>query len=113
MQNNGSSVLSEQRQSKRKILKVKALLALEDGPTLLARTIDVGGEGMCVTVPDAISKGAMGTICFEIFHEGKAIPISVRSRAQYCILSNGEYKVGFRFVALELSAMASLAKFLH
>jgi len=113
MRNNGSSVLSEQRQSNRKILKVKALLALEDGPTLVARTIDVGGEGMCVVVPDAVSKGAMGIIRFEIFHEGKATSISVRSRAQYCILSNGEYKVGFQFVALELSAMASLAKFLH
>lgn len=113
MQNNGSHVLSEQRQSNRKILKVKALLALEEGPTMLARTIDVGGEGMCVTVPDAVAKGAMGTIRFELFHDGKATSISVRSRAQYCILSNGEYKVGFQFVALELSAMASLARFLH
>ncbi len=113
MQNNGSSVRSEQRTSNRKILKVKALLALEEGPTLLARTIDVGGEGMCVLTSDAVAKGAMGTLRFEIFHEGKATSISVRSRAQYCILSNGEFKVGFQFVALELSAMASLSRFLH
>lgn len=113
MQNNGSSVFSEQRTSNRKILKVKALLALEEGPTLLARTIDVCGDGMCVLTSDAVAKGAMGTLRFEIFHEGKATSISVRSRAQYCILSNGEYKVGFQFVALELSAMASLARFLH
>lgn len=111
--NFGSTVQNEQRTSKRKILKVKALLTMEGAETVMARTIDVGGDGVCLYVPNALKAGAIGMVRFEIFHDGKATSISARSRVQYCILSNGEYKIGFQFVNLELSAMASLAKFLH
>lgn len=111
--NFGSTVQNEQRTSKRKILKVKALLTMEGAQTVIGRTIDVGAEGVCLFVPGALKAGAIGVVRFEIFHEGKATSFSARSRVQYCILSNGEYKIGFQFVNLELSAMASLAKFLH
>lgn len=111
--NLGSTVQNEQRTSKRKILKVKALLMMEGADTVMARTLDVGGDGLCLLAPNAMKSGAIGTVRFEIFQDGKAISISARSRVQYCILSNGEYKIGFQFVNLELSAMASLAKYLH
>ena len=104
---------SEQRTNKRKILKVKALLMMEGGDTVLARTVDVAGDGLCLLVGTSLKPGAVGTVRFEIFHEGKAISITARSRVQYCILSNGEFKVGFQFVNLELSAMASLSRFLQ
>jgi hypothetical protein len=92
---------------------VKALLTMENAETMLARTVDVGGEGVCLTVPVALKPGAIGMVRFDIFHEGKSVAFAARSRVQYCILSNGEYKVGFQFVKLEISAMASLSKFLH
>jgi len=114
MQNDGSTVQSDQRQSKRKILKVKAMLMMEgSASTRLARTFDVSGEGVSIIVADAVPPGAHGSVRFEIFHEGKATPISARSRVQYCILSHGEYKVGLQFVNLELSAMAALSRFLQ
>lgn len=110
----GSTVQSDQRQSKRKILKVKAMLMVEgSASTKLARTVDVSGEGVSVVVADSVQPGAHGTVRFEIFHDGKATPISARARVQYCILSNGEYKVGLQFVNLELSAMAALSRFLQ
>jgi hypothetical protein len=31
----------------------------------------------------------------------------------YCIFSNGEYKIGFQFLSLELAAMTLLAKFMR
>lgn len=108
-----STVQNEQRAAKRKILKVKALLTMEGADTVMARTLDVGGDGVCLLAPNALRSGALGMVRFELFHDGRAIPISARSRVQYCILSNGEYKIGFQFVNLELSAMASLARYLH
>ena len=104
---------NEQRQTKRKVLKVKAQLTMEGEQVISARMIDVGGEGLCLATPIALKTGAVGMVRFEIFHEGKSVPIAARSRVQYCILSNDEYKIGFQFVNLELSAMASLSKFLH
>lgn len=111
--NVGSTAPNEQRAAKRKLLKVKALLTMDGAETLVARTMDVSCEGVSLLTPEALKPGTGGMVRFEIFHDGKARLFSARSRVQYCILSNGEYKVGFQFVSLELSAMASLAKFLH
>ncbi len=113
MQNNGATVHNEMRASVRKALKVKALLAMEGEDTIMARTADVGGDGLCLLVGKSLKAGAIGMVRFELFQDGKAKSIAVRAAVQYCILSNGEYKVGFRFVNLELSAMASLSRFLH
>ena len=113
MQNNGSTVHNELRASNRKALKVKALLAMEGEDTITARTADVGGDGLCLMVGKSLNKGAVGMVRFEIFQDGKIKSIAVRAAVQYCILSSGEYKVGFRFVNLELSAMASLSKYLN
>ncbi len=113
MPNIGSLMQEEQRATKRKVLKVKALLTIEGADTVIARTLDVGGDGVCLLLPRAVKAGTTGLVRFEIFHDGRAIPITARSRVQYCILSNGEYKTGFQFVHLELSAMASLSRYLH
>jgi hypothetical protein len=114
MQQYGSTVQSEQRKSKRKILKTKALLAMEGGAgSVSGRTVDVSGDGLSLVVADSLQPGAYGLVRFELFHEGKSTPISARSRVQYCILSNGEYKVGLQFVNLELSAMAAVSRFLQ
>lgn len=106
-------MFNEQRQSTRKILKVKALVTVDGGETLVARTIDIGGDGMCVAVPQRIVQGTIAMIRFELFHDGKSTSISIKSRAQYAILSSDEFKIGFQFVNLELSAMASISRFLQ
>ena len=81
--------------------------------TIAARTADVGGDGLCLLVGKSLKTGAIGMLRFELFQDGRVKSIAVRAAVQYCVLSNGEYKVGFRFVNLELSAMASLAQYLH
>jgi hypothetical protein len=113
MQLSGSSVQSEQRRSKRKILKVKASLSIEGGATVPGRTVDVAGDGVCVLVTDSVQPGAAGLLRFELFHDGKVTPVSAKVRAQYCILTGGEYKVGFQFVTVDLSAMAALSRYLQ
>ena len=104
---------NELRASKRKVLKVKALLAMEGAETIVARTADVGGDGLCLLVPTSLQAGAVGMVRFELFQDGKSKLIAIKAAVQYCILSQDHYKVGFRFVNLELSSMASLAKYLH
>ena len=109
----GSIVHNEQRVTKRKVLKVRALWTAEGAGTVMARTLDVGGEGVCLLLALAVKPGSTGMVRFDIFHDGKVTAISARSRVQYCILSHGAYKTGFQFVQVELSAMAALSRFLH
>ena len=113
MQNNGSTVHNELRASNRKPLKVKALLAMEGEDTIMARTADVGGDGLCLMVGKSLKTGALGMVRFALLHDGMVKSIAVRASVQYCILTNGEYKVGFRFVNMELSVMASLSRYLN
>ncbi len=103
----------EQRRARRKILKVKATLTLEGGRSMACRTMDAGGDGVCLMLPDAVNGGALGMVRFELFHDGKVTPVNARARVQYCVLAAGEYKVGFQFVNVELSAMAALSRFLQ
>lgn len=109
----GLAVFDEQRVSPRKVLKVKALLTMEGGDTIMARTMDLGGDGLGLVTPKAVPPGALGMVRFELFHGGKVQSIEIKAKVQYCILSNGEFKVGFRFVNLQLSAMAAISRFLH
>ena len=109
----GSNVHSEQRRSNRKVLKVKANLTMEGGASVACRTVDVGGDGVCLVVADSVGAGAIGMVGFELFHAGKVTEVNARARVQYCILTGGEYKVGFQFVNVSLSAMAALSRFLQ
>lgn len=111
--NIGSNVHSEQRRGNRKVLKVKATLTMEGTQAVACRTLDIGGDGVCLLVADSVSTGAIGTARFDFFHAGKVTEVSARARVQYCILTGGEYKVGFQFVNVSLSAMAALSRFLQ
>ncbi|MFZ3286746.1 MAG: PilZ domain-containing protein [Telluria sp.] len=107
-------MFSEQRQSPRKILKVKAGFVPEDGAAAVAgRSLDVGSNGMCITLAGPLKMGQAGQLSFELFLDGKASTIDTRSKVVYCIFSNGEFKVGFQFLNLALSAMAQLARYLR
>lgn len=113
MQTFGMAVDNEQRREKRKVLKVKAKLVLEGAQPVFVRTADVGADGVSLVVPTVLKAGTTCMVHFDIFHDGKSSTINARSRVQYCVLSNGEFKVGFQFLQLEMAALASLSKFLH
>ena len=103
----------EQRQAERKVLKTKAKLSIEGDETVVTRTVDISASGMSLSLPKPLKVGLPGHIAFELFFEGKATPINARSKVSYCIFSNGEFKVGFQFINLELAAMAALSRFLQ
>lgn len=106
-------MIKDQRHSARKILKTRALLALEGEAPFTGRTVDVSDNGVSITVSHPLLVGQAGKVSFDILIDGKPTPISARAKVMYCIFSHDEFKVGFQFLNLELSAMTALARFLR
>jgi PilZ domain len=106
-------VFTEQRRSPRKILKVKAMLAIDGAPPVAARTLDIGANGMCLAVANPVPVGQGAQVAFDLLLEGKPSPVNVRAKVSYCIFSSGEFKVGVQFLNLDLSSMTMLARFLR
>ena len=96
------------------MLKTRATVTFEGAAApLVARTVDVGANGICLSYPQPMPQGKDCELSFDVFLDGKPNTVRTRSRAMYCIFSSGEYKVGFKFLHLELSAMTLLAKFMR
>lgn len=106
-------MFSEQRTSPRKVLKTRAVITFDGAAPLVGRTIDVGANGVCISYPAPIQPGRACELSFELYMDGKSSSVKTRSKASYCIFSSGEYKIGFQFVNVDLSAMTLLARFLR
>lgn len=105
--------MTDQRQSARKIVKVRAVVAMEGQAAMPGRTSDVGVNGVSIAVQNPLQVGQTGQVGFDLLVEGKLTPIAARAKVIYCIFSGGEFKVGFQFLNLELSAMTQLSRFLR
>jgi hypothetical protein len=105
--------VTDQRQSARKILKVKALVVMDGQPPLLGRTTDIGAHGISVTVERPMQPGHLGQVAFDLLVEGRLVPIRTRAKVMYSILSGDDFKVGYHFLNLDLTAAAELARFLE
>lgn len=109
----GSTVFNEQRTSPRKVLKTRAVVTFDGAAPLVARTVDAGGNGVCISYPEPIQVGRACELSFDLYMDGKLSTIKTRSKVSHCIFSNGDYRIGFQFVNLDLAAMTLLAKFLR
>jgi PilZ domain len=105
--------MTEQRQSGRKIVKVKALVAMEGQAPMPGRTSDLGSNGVSIAVEQPLQVGQAGQVGFDLLVDGKLVPIVARAKVIYCIFSGGEFKVGFQFLNLDLNAMTQLSRFLR
>ena len=105
--------VSEQRQSPRKILKVKAIVAIEGLAPMLARTSDISANGVSITLPRPLQTGQAGQVSFDLLVEGKSYPIHARAKVMYCLLSSGEFKAGFQFMNLDLNAITQISRFMR
>jgi hypothetical protein len=104
--------LIDQRKNARKILKTKAVLVVDSAP-VAGRTSDLSSNGVSVSFPGPLPVGQVGQLMFDIFVDGKLTTIKARAKAMYCIFSSGDFKVGFEFLKLDLSAMTAVARFLR
>jgi hypothetical protein len=105
--------MTEQRKSARKILKVRAVLAMDGQAPVPVRTVDIGANGVSVTVPEPLPAGQLGQVSFDLLVDGKAAPVTGRVKTMYCIFSSGEFKAGFQFLNLDLNSLSQLARFLR
>jgi hypothetical protein len=89
------------------------VLVPEGASPVAGRTFDLSSKGVSATFADPLPVGQAGQLVFDIFVDGKPTTIHARSKAMYCIFSGGEFKVGFEFVSLDLSAMTAVSRFLR
>jgi hypothetical protein len=106
-------MVAEQRKTPRKILKVKALVAMNGAAPFVARTSDLGPSGVSITVPQPLQVGQAGQVGFDLLVEGKAFPLRAQVKVMYCLLSSGEFKAGFQFVNLDLNAVTQITRFMR
>jgi hypothetical protein len=104
---------TEQRWSDRKIFKVKAVLTMQDARPVPARTFDIGGNGMSLSMPFPLSNGSKGVIQFDLLQDGQVKPMKAAGTVVYCIYSNGEFKVGFKFKQLDLLVLTAITRFVR
>ena len=107
------NVVTDQRTSARKILKVRAVLAMEGQAPVQGRTSDIGANGISITVPNPLQTGQTGQVAFDLLVDGTPFPLRARVKVMYCIFSNGEFKAGIQFMNLDLAAMSKVSRFLR
>lgn len=106
-------MLQEQRQSPRKVLRTKVLLAIDGRTPFTGKSVDVSTNGISVTIPDPVPVGLASQLRFDLMIDGRFTTIDTHAKALHCIFSGGEYKVGFKFQSLDLAAVTALARFLR
>jgi len=89
------------------------MLAFEGGAPVMGRTTDLSAQGVSISVPHPVAVGATAQLRFDLLVDGNIVPVTTRVKASHCILSHGEFKVGFQFLNLELGAMTALSRFLR
>lgn len=104
--------VQEQRLSPRKVLRVRAALAMEDHAPMMGKTIDIGANGCSVNLPEPVLLGYVGQIAFDFMVDGQPVSIRTRVKTMYCIFSSGEFKAGLQFIDLDLPAVTALARYL-
>ncbi len=102
---------AEQRWSERKIFKAKAVLSMEGATAVAARTLDLGGNGMSLSLPYPLTVGNKGVIQFDLLIDGQAKPVRATGAVIYCIFSNGEFRIGFKFMNLDLLVLKAITRF--
>jgi len=105
--------MTDKRDSARKILKVRAVIALAGQAPMPGRTLDVSANGVSLTVADPMPVGQTGQVGFDLLVEGKLTRIAAHAKIIYCIFSSGEFKIGFQFLNLDMNTMTQLSRFLR
>ncbi len=106
-------MFTEQRKNERKVLRVRARVSMVGAAPVSGRTSDLGINGVSISLPDPLQVGQTGQVSFDLLIDGNIVPINARAKALYCIFSNGDFKVGFQFLHLELAATTAVARFLR
>ena len=106
-------MMDDRRGVQRKPLKAKALLAVDGGSPLWARTVDISANGIGIASDEPLPVGVSARVRFEMFYDGRSHVVDVKGTFAYCIFSSGEFKAGFTFSLLDLPTMTLITKYLR
>ena len=106
-------MLVDQRSGARKIVRAKAVVAMDGLPPQQGRTLDLTNIGVSLTYDHKLAVGHLGQVTFELFMDGKGQLVSTRAKVNYCIFSGDQFKIGFTFVGPDVATMATVNKFLR
>ncbi|HEY0584720.1 MAG TPA: PilZ domain-containing protein [Pseudoduganella sp.] len=106
-------MLVDSRQGARKILRVRAMIVMDGGAPMAARTFDLGLAGISLTSEQKVQVGANGQIVFEMLVDGKPQIVTTRGKVNNCIFSGNEFKIGFTFAPLDNEAAGAITKFMR
>lgn len=106
-------MFQDQRKTPRKVYRTKAALAMDGQAPFTGKTVDVGANGVSISMSDPLTVGQGGELAFDLLVEGSFVTIRTRIKVLYCIFSSGEFKVGFQFLNPDLAAVTALARFMR
>ena len=93
-------MVTEHRQSTRKVLKVPAIVVLDGDKPLRVRTLNISSSGLGIVTPSMLPVGKKGQIHFIVYLGGKKLELSAAIRVVYCVFSDQEFKAGVQFVSM-------------
>lgn len=105
---------AEQRQTPRKVLRVKINVAIDGAPPMVVRSMDVGANGMAISCPMQIPVGIGCFLAFDIYHGGRNSSVATRGKVMYCIYSAQDgFKVGIQFQNIDLPSATAIARYME
>ncbi len=104
----------DQRQTPRKVMRVKTNFAVDGAQPIVVRSMDVGANGMALSCPMQIPTGTSCFVAFDMFFNGKTYSVSTRAKVMYCIYSSHDgFKVGLQFQNIDLQSSTAIARFME
>lgn len=90
----------ENRVAPRKILRCRARIVVQGGPTLNGKTVDISISGICVMVDGPVPVGHTCMLIFEAMLKGVPKQVNATGKAVYSIFSRDGFRTGFQFSQL-------------
>ena len=79
----------------------------------MGRSFDLATTGVGVLLDVPRKTGIQARVSTGLLVNGVVAPLHTQGRVQYCIFSNGAYRIGFQFLPLEAATAATPARFLR
>jgi hypothetical protein len=96
---------AERREGLRKSLRVQARICVDGESELEAHTIDLSHHGVSITAAQPLNEGVQCAVELGSHVRGLVEPPALRAEVRYCApLSNGQFRIGMRFVAVSVEA---------
>lgn len=107
--------VTEQRQSLRRELPIRAILTLAGATPMTVRTMDVGKNGISlIGITTHLATGQQVSVALEMFFRGKIRNIRASASVAHCVDTGDDgYKVGLQFLEFDSQGAALLTQYIE